>query len=140
MSRDWTLFLRDILTACEKVPRYTAGMPREAFFADDRTYDAVVRNLEIIGAASKQVPESVPQSLSQIEWPKIGRMRNVQAQVYFGVDPDVLWNVVQHKVPELSRAVAEFLQRPPPRGHQNHRRHNRTTPTGRIPNKKQNLP
>jgi uncharacterized protein with HEPN domain len=90
------------------------GNDSRGIFADDRTYDAVVRNLEIIGEASKQIPESVQQSLSQIEWPKIGRMRNVLAHVYFGVDPDVLWNVIQHKIPELKVACSEFLQRPPP--------------------------
>lgn len=57
MSRDWRLFLDDILASREEVRRYTAGMDREAFLRDDRTYDAVVRNLEIIGEAARRIPD-----------------------------------------------------------------------------------
>ncbi len=59
MSRDWRLYVADIRSCCEKVGRYTAGMGREAFFADDRTYDAVLRNLEVIGEAAKHVPDPI---------------------------------------------------------------------------------
>lgn len=68
MSRDWRLFLNDILRSCEKVRRYTAGMTQPQFLADERTYDAVVRNLESIGEAVKRLPPEICQQMPQIEW------------------------------------------------------------------------
>lgn len=66
MSRDWRLYLEDILAACRKVQRYTAGMTLGALQQDERTYDAVVRNLEVIGEAAKRVPENVPELARQV--------------------------------------------------------------------------
>src|SRR3954463_15420598 len=62
MSRDWRSYLADIRTACEKVAKFTAGMDREAFFADDRAYHAVVHCLLIVGEAAKRIPEDVQPS------------------------------------------------------------------------------
>ena len=59
MSRDWRLYLGDIVTSCEKIRRFTAGMSRESFLADERTVDAVVRNIEIIGIAAKRIPDEI---------------------------------------------------------------------------------
>jgi uncharacterized protein with HEPN domain len=61
MSRDWRIYLGDILHACDKIQRFTAGISQAAFLADERTVDAVVRNLEIIGEAAKHVPEEARQ-------------------------------------------------------------------------------
>jgi uncharacterized protein with HEPN domain len=105
MSRDWRLFLDDILASCEKVRRYTAGMDRSAFFRDDRTYDAVVRNLEIIGEAAKRIPDEARLAMPGIEWRKIAGMRDWIVHAYFGLDPDILWDVIENKVPELDAAL-----------------------------------
>jgi len=59
MSRSVRLYLEDILTCCAKVKRYSQGMTFEEFQTDERTYDAVVRNLEIIGEAVKNIPEDM---------------------------------------------------------------------------------
>ncbi len=59
MSRELQLYLADILVACEKVLRYTDGMEFEQFVADDRTFDAVIRNLQIIGEAVKNIPVDI---------------------------------------------------------------------------------
>lgn len=58
MSRDWRLYWDDLRESCEKIRRYTAGMDLQAFRDDEKTYDAVVRNLEIIGEATKHLPHS----------------------------------------------------------------------------------
>lgn len=71
MSRDWRLYVKDILQCCEKICRFTAGMTTEQFLVDDRTYDAVLRNLEIIGEAAKRLPPDVRARIPQLEWKKI---------------------------------------------------------------------
>ena len=70
MSRDWTFFLEDIQESCSRVLRYTQDMTFEQFRADDKTYDAVVRNLEIIGEAAKGLPDDVRAMMPDIEWSK----------------------------------------------------------------------
>lgn len=63
MSRDWRLYLDDIREACEKIARYSDASSKAAFFADEKTYDAVLRNLEVIGEAAKRLPEEVGASI-----------------------------------------------------------------------------
>jgi uncharacterized protein with HEPN domain len=109
MSRDWRLYLKDILYSCEKVRRFTSGMTQDSFLADERTVDAVVRNLEIIGVAAKRIPDEIRVQMASIEWPNIAGMRDVIAHEYFRIDADILWDVVQNKVCELDNVVTAFL-------------------------------
>jgi uncharacterized protein with HEPN domain len=80
-------------------------MDRAAFEADERTYDAVVRNLELIGEAVKQLPDLARALAPGIEWRKIAGTRDFLAHAYFGIDGDILWDVVSNKVPELRKAL-----------------------------------
>lgn len=105
MSRDWRLYWEDILTACRKIGRFVSGMDKDAFLRDERTYDAVLRNLEVIGEAAKRLPEDIRRAVPMIEWRKIAGLRDIIAHGYFGVDHDILWNVVADKVPELLREM-----------------------------------
>ena len=75
MSRDWTLYVDDIRLACRKILRFTADLDREAFFADDRTYDAVLHNLQIIGEAAKHIPHAARSRASDIAWRRIAGLR-----------------------------------------------------------------
>jgi uncharacterized protein with HEPN domain len=110
MSRDWTFFLEDIQESCSRVVRYTQDMTFEQFRADDKTYDAVVRNLEIIGEAAKRLPDEVRTMMPDIEWNKATGLRNIVAHVYFGVNDDILWDVVRNKIPPMKTAVDRFIE------------------------------
>jgi uncharacterized protein with HEPN domain len=111
MSRDWKLFLEDIIESCEKIMRYVDQNTQEQFVADERTFDAVIRNLEIIGEAAKNIPETIRQCGPEIEWRKAAGMRDMLAHAYFGIDEDILWDVIKNKIPALHQAVKEFLQK-----------------------------
>jgi uncharacterized protein with HEPN domain len=109
MSRDFRPFLDDIRRSCEKVLRYTAGMTFEEFVADEKTFDAVLRNLAIIGEAVKQVPQDFRDQHPDLEWRKIARFRDIVIHHYFAVDEQIVWDVVRNKVPEL---LDQLLQIP----------------------------
>jgi uncharacterized protein with HEPN domain len=109
MSRDYRFYLEDIGESCQKVLRYTRGLALEQFVNDEKTFDAVVRNLEIIGEAAKHVPLQVRSRHPNVEWSKIAGLRDVVAHEYFGLDEDILWDIVQNQVPTLLDHVLRIL-------------------------------
>ena len=108
MSRDAALYVADIEECCEKIRRYTSGMDRAAFVADEKTYDAVVRNLEVIGEAAKNLSSDVRAAIQQIDWKKVSGLRDVLSHAYFGIDNDILWDIVENKIPELHAAMNRY--------------------------------
>jgi len=111
MSRDEIIYLQDIAESCEKILRFTAGLSKSDLIGDEKTYDAVVRNLEIVGEAAKHICEELRRQLPDIEWRKAAGLRDMLAHAYFGIDDDILWDVVQNKVPRLANATRAFLNK-----------------------------
>jgi uncharacterized protein with HEPN domain len=112
MPRDYRVSLEDILEAVGWIEAHVAGMSQEAFKADRKTIDAVVRNLEIIGEAVKNVPPDVRARAPSVEWSKIAGMRDFLAHAYFNVDADIVWEVVRDKLSDLKTGVAALLAGP----------------------------
>ena len=110
MSRDYRLYLEDIQTSCAKILRYTGGMNVKKFVGDEKTYDAVVRNVEIIGEAVKQLPEDMRAQYPQVEWRKIAGLRDIVAHAYFGINDEILWDVVQNRIPDLKQDIDRILE------------------------------
>lgn len=111
MSREWMIYVRDMLACCDKVMTYTDGLSRESFDERGMAFDAVVRNLELLGEAAAQLPEDVRSRAPDIEWRKLIGLRNVLIHGYFGVDEDILWDLVQNKVRPLKEALEAFATR-----------------------------
>jgi len=111
VSRDEIMYLQDIAESCRKILRFTEGLARADLMGDEKTYDAVVRNLEIIGEAAKHVSEPVREQLPQVDWRKAGGLRDMLAHAYFGIDEEILWDVVHDKVPQLAKVVNAFLSK-----------------------------
>lgn len=108
MSRDSELYRDDIRQACARIARYVGGMTQAQFQADEKTQDAVIRNLEIIGEATKKLPEDIRQKYPDIDWRRIAGLRDILIHHYYQVDLEILWNIAHAKVPELLQRMDEF--------------------------------
>ncbi|HXT98119.1 MAG TPA: DUF86 domain-containing protein [Polyangia bacterium] len=109
MSRDARLFLEDIVACCDKIGRYTLGLVFEQFRKDDKTLDAVARNLELIGEATKRLPEELRKRYQDVPWRRMAGLRDVIVHGYFGIDVQLLWDIVQKDVPAARLKVAAIL-------------------------------
>jgi uncharacterized protein with HEPN domain len=109
MPRDYRIYLEDILDATRKVRTYTNDLSKTAFLQDDKTFDAVVRNLEIIGEAAKNIPDTVRANAPGVEWKKISGLRDILIHEYFGIDGEIVWDIVQNKLPALETTVKQLL-------------------------------
>ena len=117
MSRDYKVYIQDILEAIEKIQKYTAGMTLKSFAGNEMTIDAVVRNLEILGEAVKKIPEEIRKEHPAIEWKKISGIRDILIHEYFGIDVEIIWDIVQHKLLVLKTAVEKILKGLSPRAY-----------------------
>ncbi len=104
-KRDPLVLLEDIILAIQKIGRYTSQMDHDAFLRDDLVIDAVARNLEIIGEATRQLPEEFKHVHTQIPWTQIAGLRNRIVHDYFGLDLEIIWEIVQRDLPGLEKQV-----------------------------------
>jgi len=103
-------FLSDIQEAVRRVTTYTAGMTYEAFLADTRTQDAVVRNLEIIGEATKNLSSELRAQHPDMPWKGMAGVRDRLIHQYFGVNLDVVWHIVTTELPDVASRIDEMIR------------------------------
>ena len=108
MSRNPEERIGDIIYCCEKILRYTSRMNQQQLVEQDLVMDAVLRNIEVIGEATKNIPDDVRARMPGIEWKKIAGMRDWISHVYYRVDDDIVWDAVETEVPELLRTLRAF--------------------------------
>jgi uncharacterized protein with HEPN domain len=104
-KRDPLVLLEDIMLAIQKIGRYTSQMDHNAFLTDELVIDGVARNLEIIGEAARQLPEDFRRAHPQIPWTQIAGLRNRIVHDYFGLDLEIIWEIIQHDLPELEKHI-----------------------------------
>lgn len=102
------LYLDDILTSIERIEEYTKNLSHKDFEDDQKTVDAVVRNLEIIGEAARNIPENFAEKHNSLPWSEMVSMRNKVIHEYSGVDVDILWKTIQEDLPKLKEQVKEL--------------------------------
>ncbi|MEN8123134.1 MAG: HepT-like ribonuclease domain-containing protein [Bacteroidota bacterium] len=109
MRRSDSDFLLDIKAECEIIIKHTENKNFQDLLDDDLLSRAIERSLEIIGEASKHISELTKQKSSIIEWKKIAGLRDIIIHQYFGVDYDLIWDVVTQKIPDLYHEIIRLL-------------------------------
>ena len=108
--RNYRLYVKDIFEAMGAVQAFVEGMGFDAFIADDKTASAVVRKLEIIGEAAKNVPEEIRQKYPQVPWRQMAGMRDRIIHAYFAVDYAVVWDTLKVDIPPLQPIIEQIFK------------------------------
>ncbi len=107
--RRWDCYVQDMLGACEKIMAYTNGLDQPTFVADERTYDATLRNLGLIGEAATCVPKAIRESHDEVPWRAMIATRNRIIHAYLGIDDDVIWSIIRDDVPNVAPLLRALL-------------------------------
>jgi len=108
-KRGDTAFLLDIQEAIQRIGAYTAEIKYSEFLDDQKTQDAVIRNLEIIGEAAKNLSAHVRTAHPDIPWKEMGGVRDRLIHAYFGVNLDIVWQIVTAELPSMGVRIATII-------------------------------
>ncbi|HUW90429.1 MAG TPA: DUF86 domain-containing protein [Candidatus Nanopelagicaceae bacterium] len=109
MFKNFTIYLNEIREAINSIERFVEGMTFEDFKSDDKTSSAVIRKLEIIGEATKKIPENIRKKHSQIPWKEISGMRDKLIHAYSKVDLKLVWMTIKQRIPELKSFIQKIM-------------------------------
>ena len=109
-EHDSRLYLEDMLRFCERVLAYRGAMDMPALRADAMRFDAVLRNVELIGEAATHVPDTVCAAHPDIPWRLVVATRNRLIHGHLGIDDDTVWSIVSEDVPALRERLSELLR------------------------------
>ena len=108
--RDYILFLDDILGAIKKIEEYSKGLTFKKFCENNMAVDAVIRNFEVIGEATKNIPKKVMEKYPDVEWKEAIGFRNILIHDYFGIDIEAVWETVKKNIPQYKKHITEVLK------------------------------
>jgi uncharacterized protein with HEPN domain len=109
-NRTDKLFLEDIQTSMNRIAEYIEGYNYVDFKKDNKTVDAVIRNFEIIGEASKKLTDDVKESYPDIPWHEMYYLRNRVTHEYFGVDYEIIWDIATNYLPENRLMIIKIIK------------------------------
>lgn len=109
-KREWGDYIQDIFEAIGEVKDFTTGMQFDDFVKDKKTINAVVRSLEVIGEAAKKIPDSLREKYSAIPWKRMAGMRDKLIHEYFGIDLEILWEVINSELPPIKSLIQKVLE------------------------------
>jgi uncharacterized protein with HEPN domain len=110
-ERTYIMFLNDIQIAMSRIAEYIKGYDFENFKKDYKTVDAVIRNFEIIGEASKNLSEIIKEKYPDIPWEEMYYLRNRVSHEYFGVDYEIIWDVATNYLPENKTQIDQIIEK-----------------------------
>jgi len=109
-KRDVKLYVKDILEAIKAIEKFVEGMNFENFKEDDKTSSAVIRKFEIIGEATKNIPQSIKEKYPHIPWKEMAGFRDKLIHFYFGIKYDIVWDTIKLRLPELRNNIEKLLK------------------------------
>lgn len=110
MRREPGVFIKHILECIELIEKYTQGKTKREFLKSTSLQDAVIRRIEIIGEAVKNIPDKTKKKYPNTPWKKIAGMRDILIHEYFGIDLDLTWEVVKRDIPELKEKMLKIRE------------------------------
>ena len=110
MTREYKLFIKDIIEAIKDLELFIGEMDYEEFLKDKKTQKAVVWQIHIIGEATKNIPASIREKYKEVPWKYMARIRDKIAHFYFWIDYEIVWNVIKEKLPEIKPVIEKILK------------------------------
>jgi uncharacterized protein with HEPN domain len=109
-DRAYKLYFDDLLLAMSRIAEYIADHTLESFMEDYKSVDAVIRNFEIIGEASKNIPDVIKSKYPAIPWAEMYLLRNKVTHEYFGIDYEIIWDVAYNHLPENKSQIERIIE------------------------------
>lgn len=110
-KRDWKILFEDIIESINKIEEYTTDLSYADFEENNLITDAVVRNIEIIGEASKNIPSEVKNQFPDIPWQKLRGIRNRIVHDYFDIDRTIIWYIISNELSPLKKSLQDHLKK-----------------------------
>ncbi|MFZ1518981.1 MAG: DUF86 domain-containing protein [Ignavibacteriaceae bacterium] len=110
-KRDWKILFEDIIESINKIEEYTTDLSYDDFEENNLITDAVVRNIEIIGEASKNIPSEVKNQFPDIPWQKLRGIRNRIVHDYFDIDRTIIWYIISNELSPLKKSLQDHLKK-----------------------------
>ena len=110
MEKDYRDYIQDILDSIDEIYVFIGQMSREEFLNDRKTVKAVLRNLEIVGEAAKKIPPPLRDKYPDIPWKKMAGLRDKLIHEYFGVDLEIIWQLIKEELPGILHPIQEMLR------------------------------
>jgi uncharacterized protein with HEPN domain len=110
-GRGDAIYIQDMLTAIGRILDYTANLNYDQFFFDNKTIDAVVRNMEVLGEASSKMSKELKSKYTDFPWDQMYFMRNKMIHEYFGIDLEIIWDIIKNHLPNNKEQLKNIFEK-----------------------------